>query len=78
MNSLQTACFGCWFTKSDVKHDARSAQRHNKELHRVRSLRHVVTTAIRCDGMGQDEKLGGMKNKEEYHWLNDNDSGKPK
>jgi len=52
MNSLQTACFGCWFTKSDVKHDARSAQRHNKELHRVRSLRHVVTTAIRCDGMG--------------------------
>ena len=68
-----TVCVGCRLIKSEVKHDARSAQRHNKELHRVRSLCHVVTAGIRWD-----EKVDGMENKEEYHWLNDNDSGKPK
>jgi hypothetical protein len=29
------------------------------------------------DTTGWDEKVDGMENKEEYHWLNDNDSGKP-
>jgi hypothetical protein len=51
MNSLQTVRVGCWLINSDVKHDARSAQRQGKELHYVRSLRHVVTAGIRWDGM---------------------------
>ena len=52
MNSLQTVHVGCWLIKSDVKHDARSAQRHGMELHHVRSLCLVVTAGIRWDGMG--------------------------
>jgi hypothetical protein len=28
--------------------------------------------------MGWDEKVDGIENKEEYHWLNENDIGKPK
>jgi hypothetical protein len=78
VNSLQTVCVGCWLIKSDLKHDARSAQRHNKELHRVRNLCHVVTAGVRWDGIGWDKRVDGMENKKEYHWLNDNDTGKPK
>jgi hypothetical protein len=72
VSSLQTVRFGYWLIKSDMKHDARSAQCHGMELHHVRSLCVVVTVGIRWD-----EKVDGKTNKKEYNLLNDHESGKP-
>jgi len=62
-------CVGCWLINSEVKHHARSAQRQNKEL---------MPRSDNWDTMGWDEKVDGIGNKDEYHWLNGNDSRKPK